>query len=467
MATPSTPASRIRHADDSIIIVGAGVFGLSTAAELSSRGYKNITVIDRYPPPVPDGSSVDISRIIRTDYADPIYSRMATEAQALWQTEYSAEYSQCGFVLLSDTPNHPYIAECKQNLTNASQPFISLDNGNNAKKDYPALSGDLSKTTGYSNAAGGWANAGAAIEKLAVKCAQAGVSFVTGPRGTVTQLLREGNHIRGVNVVSGPPLTADHIILATGAWTSSLIPTYESVIATGQPVGFIQLTPTEAERLQHLPVCINLSTGFFIFPPTPDSNILKVARHGFGYENSMTIKYPPAQPSMPSLEKTTSSPPRDTNGSNSSFIPADADKALRAGLAQVLPEFADRTWARTRLCWYTDTPRGDFIIDNHPQVEGLFLATGGSGQYVIISTFPGACTLVFCASCHYTNGCSAFKFLPVLGKYIADCFEDIAPNALREKWSYENAMNGTPSRGDGSRGGPMRRILDTAERAKL
>jgi sarcosine oxidase/L-pipecolate oxidase len=241
MAAPPN-FSRIRGKADSILIVGAGVFGLSTAAELSSRGYKNITVIDRYPPPVPDGSSVDISRIIRTDYADPIYHRMASEAQALWQTEWEEFYTQCGFVLLSETPNHPYIEECKQNLAKASQPFTSLANGNQAKSTYPALSGDLSRMTGYTNAAGGWANAEGAIEKLAFKCARAGVSFITGPRGTVTQLQRKGSRITGVNVVSGPPLTATHIILATGAWTSTLIPTYESVISTGQPVGFMQLT---------------------------------------------------------------------------------------------------------------------------------------------------------------------------------------------------------------------------------
>jgi len=37
---------------DSIIIVGAGVFGLSTAYQLASEGYKNITVLDRHMPPV-------------------------------------------------------------------------------------------------------------------------------------------------------------------------------------------------------------------------------------------------------------------------------------------------------------------------------------------------------------------------------------------------------------------------------
>lgn len=371
---------RPKHIADSIIIVGAGVFGLGAAAELSERGYKNITVIDRSPPPVPDGSSVDISRVIRTDYADPIYARMATEAQALWQTEYKEHYHQCGFVMLSNTPKHPYIEECIRVLKNSQKPFTVLDSGNDAKDIYPALSGDLSRTTGYMNAAGGWADAENAIRQLASKCVQKGVSFITGPRGTVRQLQRSGNRITGVEVMSGPAITAKQIILATGAWTSRLIPTYDSVISTGQPVGFLQLTADEAERLRKLPVCINLSSGVFFFPPTPDTNILKVARHGYGYENPVDAKYPPAQKELPALQKTVSSPPHDTSASSISSIPADSEKALRAGLRQMLPDFADRAWTRTRLCWYTDTPRGDFVIADHPQVEGLFLATGGSGQ---------------------------------------------------------------------------------------
>ena len=35
-----------------IIIVGAGVFGLTTALELSIKGYKNVAILDRHVPPV-------------------------------------------------------------------------------------------------------------------------------------------------------------------------------------------------------------------------------------------------------------------------------------------------------------------------------------------------------------------------------------------------------------------------------
>lgn len=62
--------------DSKIIIVGAGVFGLSTALWLSRAGYKDITVFDRCaldtknynPSDECDGASADINKIFRTAY---------------------------------------------------------------------------------------------------------------------------------------------------------------------------------------------------------------------------------------------------------------------------------------------------------------------------------------------------------------------------------------------------------------
>lgn len=42
---------------DRIVIVGAGVFGLSTAYQLASEGYQTITILDRHVPPVYQASS--------------------------------------------------------------------------------------------------------------------------------------------------------------------------------------------------------------------------------------------------------------------------------------------------------------------------------------------------------------------------------------------------------------------------
>lgn len=61
-----------------IIIVGAGVFGLSTSLWLARAGYKNITVFDRcefdknnYDPSNGcDGASADINKIFRMTYGE-------------------------------------------------------------------------------------------------------------------------------------------------------------------------------------------------------------------------------------------------------------------------------------------------------------------------------------------------------------------------------------------------------------
>ncbi|CAM1502547.1 Fc.00g045310.m01.CDS01 [Cosmosporella sp. VM-42] len=71
--------------DTPLIIVGAGVFGLSLAYELATvRNCTKITVLDRYMPPISDSSSVDVSRIVRSEYADPVYAALAVEALEEW-----------------------------------------------------------------------------------------------------------------------------------------------------------------------------------------------------------------------------------------------------------------------------------------------------------------------------------------------------------------------------------------------
>ena len=54
-----------------VIIIGAGVFGLSTALAIAKRHPSTaVTVVDRLTPPVVDGSSVDTTRCIRAGESD-------------------------------------------------------------------------------------------------------------------------------------------------------------------------------------------------------------------------------------------------------------------------------------------------------------------------------------------------------------------------------------------------------------
>ncbi len=51
----------------SVLIVGAGVFGLTAALELRARGWR-VSVIDPGPVPTPAAASTDISKVVRMDY---------------------------------------------------------------------------------------------------------------------------------------------------------------------------------------------------------------------------------------------------------------------------------------------------------------------------------------------------------------------------------------------------------------
>ena len=69
--------------DTSIFIVGASVFGLSSAYHLAAAGYRNITVFDRAGSiPSPHAASHDLNKIIRAEYGvghgkDDFYTELA------------------------------------------------------------------------------------------------------------------------------------------------------------------------------------------------------------------------------------------------------------------------------------------------------------------------------------------------------------------------------------------------------
>lgn len=86
--------------ETSIFIVGASVFGLSSAYHLALSGYKNITVFDRADSiPSPYAASNDLNKIIRAEYGvghgtDDFYTELAlvsfsTPDTTLWRREYT------------------------------------------------------------------------------------------------------------------------------------------------------------------------------------------------------------------------------------------------------------------------------------------------------------------------------------------------------------------------------------------
>lgn len=438
MASNTNPESH-KPIPSSVLIVGSGVFGLSTAYSLATNplfANTSITLLDRLPFPCPDASSIDTSRIVRADYADIAYSALAFAAQKKWRSEWwgsESVYHEPGLAVVCNSGSNEadngelgreYMRKSMANVTKLGlKPGKKSEGGEvealETSADIRRAFNDGTRTAeakaqeevgqsfsaigdfGYVNWRSGWADAEKGMCLLRKKLeALDRVEFVYG---TACRLHFSADAVTGIELDDGRTLSADLIVLATGAWTPALLDTRGVCSATGQVLAYLPITDAEQDYLGSNPTLLNESSGMFIIPPR--DNLLKVARHGYGYANPTTIPNPerPGETITVSLPKTHVSHP-DLQ------IPREGLKACRAFLDSVLPSFRGREFTRTRICWYTDTPKGDWLISYHPTYRNLFVATGGSGH--------------------------AYKFLPVVGDEIVECVLGRTPEAFRGKWEW-------------------------------
>ncbi|THV81113.1 FAD dependent oxidoreductase [Aureobasidium pullulans] len=427
----------------SVLILGSGVFGLSTAYSLTQNpkfANTSITLVDRSAFPAPDGASIDSSRIVRPDYADLPYARLAIEAQARWRNEWWGQqdvYHEPGLAVVvnkdeSDNGNgdlgRKYMRDSMANVercglkpgkkseggeieameTQSDIRNIFRDNTNAAQETAVAAAAATGKggssvgDFGYVNWRSGWADAEKGMRVLRARVEETNrVNFL---HASVSRLQFSNDAVTGCETDDGRVLTADLVVLATGAWTPALLDLRGRCSATGQILSYIKISDAEQEALGERPTLLNESSGLFIIPPV--NNVLKVARHGYGYCNPVSIPHP----EDPSLGKITVSLPRTHISHPGLEIPSEGKKALRSFLAAVYPSLATRPFISTRICWYTDTPRGDWLLSYHPRYKNLFVATGGSGH--------------------------AYKFLPVVGDKVVDCLLGNPPAEFKDKWAW-------------------------------
>ncbi|KAI1758140.1 DAO-domain-containing protein [Xylaria castorea] len=454
---------------ESILIIGSGVFGLSTALSLARRPEipfsTAITVIDRSPElgvfPARDAASIDSSRIIRSDYCDPAYTKLAGDAQAHWRRDLDdpdslgggGRYHESGLLLAADSGSdgatvrpdgYPTgLGYARRSWVNALALAHSEGRPLSSIRLMPAAFAiRLSSRTGgewadwgYLNTAAGWADAEKSMQWLYDKVVKTGrVTFVNGVVETLETETGEPpakeQRVTGARLSDGRSFSADLVIVAAGAWTPSLVDLAGQAVATGQCLAYLRLTDDEQAKLANMPICLNLTDGCFAIPPR--NNILKIARHSYGYLNPQPLCHAPLKSSFSSTSPKddggnggfdkdkpaakTVSQPRTHITDPSLSIPAEGASDLRRALQRMIPwlELADRPFLKTRLCWYTDTATGDWIIDYHPSYRNLFIATGGSGH--------------------------AFKFLPIIGEKVVDCLLRRCPEEFREKWKWKGSV---------------------------
>jgi sarcosine oxidase / L-pipecolate oxidase len=384
------------HTSRSIIIVGGGLFGLTSALELHRRDWR-VTLIDPGTLPRPEAASTDISKVVRPDYgSDREYTEwglQALEGWRSWNRQWQESvYHEDGFLVLSRNELLPGSFEYKSREMLRQLGYAPTDLQDNWEQTHPAWAPDR-YGFGYLNPNGGWAASGRTIELLARDAREAGIEI--RERTSFAGLIEKDSRVTGVIAGNGR-LEADQVLMASGAWTATLLPELHEVLwATAQPVIHFQVSDIPRFTAPQFPVWAAeiCATGWYGFPALPDGT-LKIANHG------------PGRRIHPDEPRT--------------ILPEEEQK-FREFAALTFPELAHAPIIARRLCLYSDSFDGNFWIDHHPDRPGLVVASGDSGH--------------------------AFKFAPVIGDLIADVVER-KPHLFGERfaWRAPNTKGGDNAR---------------------
>jgi len=370
-----------------IIVVGAGINGVTAAIELKKRGHK-VTLVDPGPLPHPLAASTDISKAVRAAYgADEDYTELAERSIALWRRwnkEFGVElYHEIGVMFVRQREMKPGDFEYESfKILEKRGHKIERVNSAQAWKRFPAWNPELYRD-GILELEAGYAESGRVVALLIQRAKSLGVEMRESAR--FSQLDEGGDRVKGILLENRERIPGDVVVMAVGAWTPYVLPfTRKFFRATGQPV--FHLKPRQPELF--LPECFPVfgadisTTGYYGFPLNREG-VVKIANHGAGREMSPE--------------------------SSERAVTAQEESNLREFLSSTFPALAEAPIVYTRICLYCDTNDGDFWIARDPDRSGLVVATGDSGH--------------------------GFKFAPVLGEIIADAAEEKS-NPLLQKFRW-------------------------------
>lgn len=369
-----------------VIVVGAGINGVTSAIELKNRGHK-VVLVDPGPLPHPLAASTDISKAVRAAYgADEDYTALADRCIPIWREwnkKFGTElYHETGVLFVCERPMQPgdFEFESARVLEKQGHAFERFDAAKFHQR-FPAFAPDRFHD-GFFDPAAGFAESGKVVATLAQYAKSIGVEL--RERAKFSGLDETDDLVRGIFVEDRDPISGDVIVMATGAWTPYALPsTAKFLRATGHPVFHLKPSNPELflpERFPFFGADIS-TTGFYGFPL--NEGVVKIANHGGGREMSPD--------------------------SSERVVTTDEENALRVFLRSTIPSLADAPIVYTRICMYSDTNDGDFWIAPDPDRSNLIVAAGDCGH--------------------------GFKFAPVLGEIIADAVEH-KPNPILKKFRW-------------------------------
>lgn len=255
-----------------VIVVGAGIAGLSTAWSLTKRGHA-VTLIEQGGIPNPLSASGDHHRIIRRAYPSATgYGRAITEAYEAWDEVWAdlgeSHLDARGFLCVSREAGDE-AEDYLEGLKAGGFPFELLS-PHDAARRWPFLDAAAMRYA-YVSPEGGALHCRRIASGLADWLRARGVTVledtrvaaVDGEAGTVT-------------LFDGTMLSADRVVVAAGAWVTKLFPDLVSELTTHRTaVVYLEPPADLVQAWNEAPVILDVGgkTDGYIIPPSGEGGL--------------------------------------------------------------------------------------------------------------------------------------------------------------------------------------------------
>ena len=368
------------------IVIGVGGMGSAAAYHLAKGGAR-VLGLERFGIPHPFGSSHGLTRIIRLAYSEGShYVPLLREAFRLWREleEVSGESILRVTGGLDIGPGAGGIVQgSRKSCLEHGLPFEELD-CREVNRRFPGYELPAELDAIYQPDAG-YLLCETAIRAHVAAARDLGAEIVTDARVLGWEETPSGLRVE----TADGRYEASKLVITAGPWAGALVPVLSPMC---RPVRQVMLwtDPLDPPAFQpeRFPVFVLESEvgNFYGFPDN----------RGEGFKIG---KFHHLRQEAP-----------DPDAMDRECHPED-EAVLREGIEAFFPRANGPTRCMT-ACIFTNSPDGHFILDRHPDVEGVFVAAGFSGH--------------------------GFKFCGVVGRIMADfCLErpprwDLGPFGLKE-----------------------------------
>lgn len=221
-----------------VVIIGAGIHGLSTALHLCINGADDVLVLDKTG--VGAGASGIACGVVRNNYFQPAMRELMAHSVEVWESDPRAfHYHSVGYMQISPETMRADVAQIYAEQKAVGYESELVEGAAKCDSYMKSIFGDW-RARGVSSVLhekrGGYANNLASLKGLAKKAEAAGARILCG--AAVAGFEKQNGAVRAVLTENGGRVECGQVVVAAGPWIKSLWDMLElpQTVAGGAPM---------------------------------------------------------------------------------------------------------------------------------------------------------------------------------------------------------------------------------------